>query len=156
MHGQLRSIHSGRVVDQYDPRVGQGKFKGFSAGSHPKGAVHPLALETLRAASFNAEGFRSKSWNEFAQSDAPPLDLVFTSRSGRRRTVPDVAGTTDDCAIAGIPDPAAVQGSDAEKRRAFKEALLVLRRRIELFACLPLDKLDRLALQKKIRDIGQS
>jgi arsenate reductase (thioredoxin) len=149
-----RSILAESLIN--DPRVGQGKFKGFSAGSHPKGAVHPLALETLRAASFDAEGFRSKRWNEFAQSDAPPLDFVFTVCDQAAAEHCPMWPGQPMTAHWGIPDPAAVQGSDAEKRRAFKEALLVLRRRIELFACLPLDKLDRLALQKKIRAIGQS
>ena len=147
-----RSILAEALIN--DRRIGQGKFKGFSAGSHPKGEVHPLALETLRDGGFTAEGFRSKSWDEFAGSDAPPLDFVFT--------VCDQAAA-EPCATWpgqpmtahwGIPDPAAADGSEAEQRRAFRDAFLTLRRRIELFACLPFDKLDRLALQKKIRDIG--
>ena len=130
-----RSILAESLIN--DPRIGQGKFKGYSAGSHPKGEVHPLALETLRTAGFNAEGFRSKSWDEFAQADAPPLDFVFTVCDQAAAEPCPMWPGQPMTAHWGIPDPAAVDGTDDVKRRAFKEALLVLRRRIELFACLP-------------------
>jgi arsenate reductase len=147
-----RSILAEALIN--DRRIGQGKFKGFSAGSHPKGEVHPLALETLRDSGFTAEGFRSKSWDEFAGSDAPPLDFVFTvCDQAAAEPCPTWPGQPMT-AHWGIPDPAAADGSEADQRRAFRDAFLTLRRRIELFACLPFDKLDRLALQKKIRDIG--
>jgi arsenate reductase len=137
------------------PTIGGGKFKGYSAGSHPKGTVHPMALETLRRNHLPVEGLRSKSWEEFARPGAPALDFVFT--------VCDQAAA-EECPIWpgqpitahwGVPDPAAVQGSDAEQRRAFREVFLVLRRRIELFACLPFERLQGLALQERIDQIGQ-
>jgi|SRR6476619_4584914 len=149
-----RSILAESLIN--DRRIGQGKFNGYSAGSHPKGAVHPLALETLRDAGFNADGFRSKSWDEFAKPDAPALDFVFTVCDQAAAEPCPMWPGQPMTAHWGIPDPAAVEGTDAEKRRAFREAFLVLRRRIELFACLPLDKLDRLALQKRVTDIGRS
>jgi arsenate reductase len=148
-----RSILAEALIN--DPRVGRGKFKGFSAGSHPKGDVHPLALETLRDARFPTDGFRSKSWEEFGQRGAPQLDFVFTVCDQAAAEPCPVWPGQPMTAHWGIPDPAAVQGSDAERRRAFRDAFTVLRRRIELFACLPLEKLDRLAIQREIRDIGQ-
>ena len=147
-----RSILAEALIN--DPRVGQGKFKGFSAGSHPKGDVHPLALETLRDARFPTDGFRSKSWEEFSQRGAPQLDFVFTVCDQAAAEPCPVWPGQPMTAHWGIPDPAAVQGGEAERRRAFRDAFTVLRRRIELFACLPLDTLDRLAIQREIRDIG--
>jgi len=147
-----RSILAEALIN--DHRIGQGKFKGFSAGSHPKGEVHPLALETLRESGFTSEGFRSKSWSEFARPEAPRLDFVFTVCDQAAAEACPMWPGQPMTAHWGIPDPAAVNGSEAERRRAFREAFLTLRRRIELFACLPLDTLDRLAIQRTIRDIG--
>lgn len=134
--------------------ISNGKFVGYSAGSHPKGEVNPYAIELLKRSHLATEGLRSKSWDEFAQPGAPDLDFVFT-------VCDQAAG--EQCpywpgqpltAHWGTPDPAAVEGSDEEKRRAFSFAFQALRRRIELFASLPFDKLDRLALQKELKDIG--
>ncbi|MEO7272171.1 MAG: arsenate reductase ArsC [Vicinamibacterales bacterium] len=148
-----RSILAESLVN--DPRVGKGKFKGYSAGSQPKGEVHPLALATLADAGFSTDGFRSKSWEEFSGPDAPALDFVITVCDSAAAEVCPVWPGQPMTAHWGVPDPAAVEGLDAEKRRAFREAFLTLRRRIDLFACLPLDKLDRMAILKDVRDIGQ-
>ena len=135
--------------------IGGGKFKAFSAGSHPKGAIHPLALELLEQQHLSAEGFGSKSWDEFAKPGAPPLDFVFT--------VCDQAAA-EECpywpgqpvtAHWGVPDPAAVEGSDDEKRNAFRDAFITLKRRIELFASLPLESLNGLAIQQHLDRIGR-
>ncbi|WP_428313393.1 arsenate reductase ArsC [Hydrocarboniphaga sp.] len=135
--------------------VSAGKFKAYSAGSHPKGEVNPFTLDLLKRSHLSVEGLRSKSWDEFAQPGAPPLDFVFT-------VCDDAAG--EQCpywpgqpmtAHWGTPDPAAVDGTDEQKRKAFSDSFLVLRRRIELFASLPVAKLDRIALQKHISEIGK-
>lgn len=135
--------------------IGGGKFHAHSAGSHPKGAVNPFALELLRDHHIPTTGLRSKSWDEFARPGAPRMDFVFT--------VCDQAAA-EECpywpgqpmtAHWGMPDPAAVTGSDEVKRRAFKDAFLLLRRRIELFASLPLDKLSGLALKERLEQIGR-
>lgn len=134
--------------------LSMGKFKAYSAGSHPKGAVNPLALELLRRSHLSTEGLRSKSWDEFAQPGAPPLDFVFTvCDQAAGEQCPYWPGQPMT-AHWGMPDPAAVEGSDEQKRKAFSDTLLVLRRRIELFASLPFDKLDRLALHQRVGDIG--
>jgi arsenate reductase len=149
-----RSILAEALIN--DQRIGQGKFRGFSAGSHPQGEVHPLALETLREGGIVVEGFRSKSWDEFAAEQAPAMDFVFTvCDQAAAEPCPTWPGQPMT-AHWGVPDPAAVQGSETEQRRAFREALVTLRRRIELFASLPFEKLDRLAIQKGISEIGRS
>lgn len=136
------------------PTIGGGKFRAFSAGSHPKGAVDPLAVETLQRHHLPAEGLRSKSWDEFAAADAPQMHFVFTvCDQAAAEPCPAWPGQPMT-AHWGVPDPAGETSSDLERRRAFREALLVLRRRIELFASLPLDKLTGLALQKRLDDIG--
>ena len=135
--------------------IGGGKFQAFSAGSHPKGEINPFAVELLQEQRLATEGLRSKSWDEFAQTEAPRLDFVIT--------VCDQAAA-EECpywpgqpmtAHWGVPDPAAVTGSDQAKRAAFKDTFLVLRRRIELFANLPFDKLNALALQQHLERIGK-
>lgn len=134
--------------------VGQGRFKAYSAGSHPKGAVNPLALETLQASKFPVDGLRSKSWDEFAAPGAPPLDFVFTvCDQAAAEQCPFWPGQPMT-AHWGLPDPAAVEGSEEQKRKAFRDTLMVMRRRIEIFASLPLEKLDKLAIQKHIKEIG--
>lgn len=136
------------------PALNHGRFRGFSAGSHPKDQVNPWTLETLRHNGFPAEGFRSKSWEEFAAPGAPRMDFVFTvCDQAAAEPCPYWPGQPMT-AHWGLPDPAAVQGSDADKRKAFKGALLALRRRIEVFTSLPLDKLDTIAIQEKIIGIG--
>jgi protein-tyrosine-phosphatase len=131
-----------------------GKFKGFSAGSHPKDRPNPFALELLHQNRMPTEGLRSKSWDEFAQPNAPALDFVFTvCDQAAGEQCPHWPGQPMT-AHWGTPDPAAVAGTDEQKRKAFLDAYAVLRRRIELLASLPLDKLDRLALQERVREIG--
>jgi protein-tyrosine-phosphatase len=133
-----------------------GKFHAYSAGSHPKGEVNPLALELLDQQRVPTAALRSKSWDEFAAAGAPVMDFVFTvcddAAAEQCPTWPGQPMT----AHWGVPDPAAVTGSDEEKRRAFLEAFVVLRRRIELFASLPIDKLSGLALREHLTSIGQS
>ena len=136
------------------PAIGGGKFRAFSAGSHPKGAVEPLALELLESHQIRIDGLRSKSWEEFAAADAPPLDFVFTVCDAAAAEVCPVWPGQPLTAHWGVPDPAAVNGPRDARRQAFREAALVLRRRIELFASLPLDKLTRLALQQQLHEIG--
>jgi arsenate reductase (thioredoxin) len=136
--------------------IGGGKFRGFSAGSHPKGEVHPLALELLAGQRFPTEGLRSKSWDEFAGAGAPNLDFVFTVCDQAAGEACPFWPGQPYTAHWGVPDPAAVTGSLDEQRRAFKDAFLVLRRRIELFACLPFEKLSGLALGERLREIGRS
>ena len=137
------------------PSAGSNKFRAFSAGSHPRGTVDPLALEQLQRHHIPTEGLRSKSWDEFAGPDAPHMHFVFTvCDQAAAETCPFWPGQPMT-AHWGVPDPAAVTVSDAERRRAFRDAFFVLRRRIELFASLPIDKLTRLALQEHVNAIGQ-
>jgi arsenate reductase len=129
-------------------------FQAYSAGSFPKGAVHPLALQTLVDARIPTDGFRSKSWDEFARPGAPQMDFVFTVCDQAAAEVCPVWPGQPMTAHWGVPDPAAVVGTEAEKRKAFRHAFVVLKRRIELMLALPLERLDRLAVQQKVRDIG--
>ena len=136
-------------------KLGAGRFRAYSAGSEPKGAVHPMALELLGSLGFPTEGLRSKSWDEFAQPGAPEFDFIFTvCDNAAGETCPVWLGHPIT-AHWGIDDPAAVEGTDEEKRRAFFEAFVALRRRIELFASLPIKSLDRMALQERVREIGK-
>ncbi|HET7649118.1 MAG TPA: arsenate reductase ArsC [Gammaproteobacteria bacterium] len=135
-------------------RFGKGRFHAFSAGSHPQGQVNPFAIELLQSNHFSTEGLRSKSWDEFSGPDAPQMDFVFTVCDQAAKEACPYWPGQPMTAHWGIPDPAAVEGSDETRRRAFKNALMVLSRRIELFTALPLDKLDRMAIQKHIRQIG--
>jgi arsenate reductase len=133
-----------------------GRFRAFSAGSHPKGEVHPLALERLEALGMPTDGLRSKSWDEFAGPDAPPLDFVFTvCGSAAAETCPVWIGTPMT-AQWGVDDPAAAQGTDQQKREAFRDAHVALERRIAAFAALPFDTLTGPALLARLRAIGQA
>ena len=135
--------------------IGRGRFRAFSAGSHPKGEVNPLALELLENQHLSTEGLRSKSWDEFAQPGAPKLDFVFTvCDQAAQEQCPYWPGQPMT-AHWGLPDPAAVDGTMEEKRKAFRDAFLALKRRIDLFACLPFDKLTRLALEEQLHHIGR-
>jgi arsenate reductase len=135
--------------------VTRGKFRGFSAGSQPIGRVNPYALDLLARYRLPTEGLRSKSWDEFAQANAPKLDFVFTvCDQAANEPCPYWPGQPMT-AHWGMADPAAVEGSDEEKRKAFVETYMILRRRIELFACLPFDKLDRLSLRTRLAEIGR-
>jgi len=135
---------------------GRGRFVAYSAGSQPKGEVHPLAIETLEQFRLPSTGFRSKSWSEFAQPDAPPLHFVFTVCDNAANEVCPVWPGQPMTAHWGIPDPAAVAGSDDQKRRAFRNALRELDARIKIFTSLRLELLDRLALQKQLDAIGHA
>lgn len=136
-------------------KLGHGRFQAFSAGSHPAGRVNPFAIELLERNGYPTQGLRSKSWDEFAGPAAPRIDLVFTvCDSAGAETCPVWTGAPIT-AHWGIPDPAAMQGSDEEKRRAFLNAFTTLQRRISLLVALPIDKLDRLSLQASLRDLGR-
>jgi len=136
--------------------LGKGRFRGFSAGSQPKGTVNPFALEELRRAGLPAEGFRSKSWDEFAKPDAPQMDFIFTVCDDAANEVCPVWIGHPMTAHWGVEDPAAIEGTDEAKRLAFRKAATALRRRIELFLSLPLASLDGLVLQGKLSSIGTS
>ncbi len=134
--------------------LGRGRFAAHSAGSHPNGVVNPAALSTLAAMHIPTDGFRSKSWDEFARPGAPALDFVITvCDNAAGETCPLWPGQPVT-AHWGVPDPAAFQGSDAQEAKVFMSAALTLRRRIELMLALPLDKLSGLGLQGELRRIG--
>ena len=131
-----------------------GQFRGYSAGSRPKGQVHPLAIETLQHAGLPTDGLRSKNWDEFAAPGAPQMDFVITvCDSAANETCPVWPGHPVT-AHWGLPDPAAVEGDPAVRRKAFRDTLIALRTRIELFAELPIATLDRMALQQHALQIG--
>jgi arsenate reductase (thioredoxin) len=136
--------------------LGGGRFKGYSAGSHPKGAVHPLALQALAQVKVPTDGFRSKSWDEFAQPGAPQMDFVFTVCDQAAGEVCPFWPGQPMTAHWGLPDPAAVEGSADAKVKAFRDTVVALQRRIELMLALPLHTLERQAVQRRIKDIGSS
>jgi arsenate reductase (thioredoxin) len=135
---------------------GRGRFRGFSAGSFPKGQVHPLALELLQRMNLPAENLRSKSWEEFAAPGAPPIDFIFTVCDNAAGEVCPIWQGKPMTAHWGIADPAAVEGTDAEKALAFRKAFKELETRIKLFTSLPIASLDSLSLQARLREIGKS
>ena len=145
-----RSIMAEAILNE----EGKGRFHAYSAGSFPKGAVNPLALAELEKAGLPAAGLRSKSWDEFAKPGAPALDFVFTVCDNAANEVCPVWPGQPMTAHWGVPDPVAVQGAPAEIERAFRDAFMILDRRISLLLCLPLSSLDRLAIQKEIDRIG--
>lgn len=134
----------------------KGRFKAFSAGSHPKGAIHPLALALLERMNIPTEGLRSRDWDEFAKPGAPQLDFIFTVCDNAAKEVCPVWPGQPMTAHWGQPDPAAVEGSDLNKTDAFRDAFRMLERRIAMFTSLPIASLDRLALGNKVREIGKS
>ena len=136
-------------------KVGLGKFQAFSAGSQPKGQVHPEARKLLQSLGFDTRGFRSKSWNEFAKPGAPALEFVFTVCDNAAGEACPLWPGQPMTAHWGIPDPAAATGSAAEISLAFKDAYRMLSQRIGVFAALPLRSLDRMSLQAKLKDIGR-
>jgi protein-tyrosine-phosphatase len=136
-------------------KAGAGKFQAFSAGSQPKGQVHPEARKLLQSLGFDTRGFRSKSWNEFARPGAPALDFVFTVCDNAAGEACPLWPGQPMTAHWGIPDPAAATGSAAEISLAFKDAYRMLSQRIGVFAALPLRSLDRMSLQAKLKDIGR-
>ena len=136
--------------------LGQGRFCGFSAGSHPKGAVHPIALELLEQLKFPTEGLRSKAWDEFAEPGVPPIDFVITVCDNAAGEVCPIWPGHPMKAHWGIPDPAAVEGSDTQKWAAFRDAFRALENRIKLFLSLPLGSLDNMKLKERLDAIGQT
>jgi len=136
-------------------RLGEGRFRAYSAGSFPKGEVHPYAIELLRRQAFDTEDLRSKSWNEFAEEGAPQLDFVFTVCDNARGEVCPIWPGQPMTAHWGMPDPAAAEGNEAERRLAFAETLRMLNNRVGAFVNLPLKSLDKLSLQKRIDEIGR-
>jgi arsenate reductase (thioredoxin) len=134
---------------------GRGKFRAYSAGSHPTGAVNPFAIELLEQRRYRTDGLRSKDWEEFAAPGAPELDFVFTVCDNAAGEVCPIWPGQPISAHWGVDDPAAVDGAEEEKRKAFLKAFTVLQRRISLFASLQLDQIDKLSLQSKLRDIGK-
>ena len=138
------------------PPITGGKFRAYSAGSRPKGEVDPIAIDVLRQSRIPTDGLRSKSWDEFAAPDAPKMHFVFSVCDETSMEACPVWPGQPMTARWGVPDPAAVATSEQERRRAFLDAALLLRRRIELFASLPIDKLSRMALQARLDDIGRS
>ena len=146
-----RSILAESLIEHW----GGGRFKGYSAGSFPKGTVHPLALYLLRKLGLRSEGMRSKSRDEFARPDAPVMDFVFTVCDQAAGELCPIWPGNPVTAHWGVPDPAAATGTEAERRNAFRAALLALENRIKLFTGLPLDKLDRIAVARKVDEIGR-
>jgi arsenate reductase (thioredoxin) len=134
---------------------GKGRFKAYSAGSFPKGVVNPFALSTLSHAGLPAEGYRSKSWDEFGEPGAPVMDFVFTVCDDAAGEVCPVWPGHPVTAHWGVPDPAAVEGDQTKKTKAFRDTLQTLSNRIRVFTALPIEKLDRLALKKHVDDIGR-
>ena len=144
------------LAEAYLNAMGKGRFRAYSAGSKPGGRVNALALELLEKSRIDTSGLRSKSWDEFARTGAPKMDFVFTvCDSAAAEPCPYWPGQPMT-AHWGVPDPAAVQGSDDEKRRAFRQAFSALSARINLFVNLPIDKLDRLAIKRGLDDIGKA
>jgi arsenate reductase len=148
-----RSIMAEAIVNH--EAVGGGRFHGFSAGSHPTGSVHPLALELLADLGFRTEGLRSKSWDAFAGPRAPRMDFVFTVCDAAAAEMCPVWPGRPVTAHWGMPDPAAVAGPDSERRRAFREAFEVLRRRIERLTRLPFEGSSPLELRERLALIGR-
>jgi protein-tyrosine-phosphatase len=146
-----RSIIAEAIVN----RLGAGKFKGFSAGSHPKGAVHPYTLQLLKSLNYDTSFARSKSWEEFAKPGAPVMDFVFTVCDDAANEACPIWPGQPMTAHWGVPDPAAAEGTDAEKHLAFADTYRMLNNRISIFVSLPMNKLDKLALQKSLDEIGR-
>jgi arsenate reductase (thioredoxin) len=147
-----RSIMAEAILN----RAGQGKFRAFSAGSQPKGRVHPYTLGLLRRLNYDVTGMRSKSWNEFSRPGAPKLDFVFTVCDNAAQETCPVWPGQPMTAHWGVPDPAAASGNEAEVRLAFADTLRMLTNRINIFVSLPLRSLDQLTLQRQLDSIGKT
>jgi len=147
-----RSIIAEALINQW----GGGRFNGFSAGSHPKGAVHPIALELLKRRKLPTDSLRSKSWDEFAAPHGPPLDFVFTICDNAAGEVCPYWPGQPMTAHWGLPDPAAVETSEAAKWVAFRSTFQALDSRIKIFTSLPLSSLDRIKLQERLDAIGKT
>lgn len=136
-------------------RIGQGKFRAFSAGSQPKGQVNPNTIQLLKSLSYDTSSLRSKSWAGFAKPGSPPLDFVFTVCDNAAGETCPVWPGQPMTAHWGVPDPAEARGSEAEIGLAFKDAYRMLSQRIGIFTALPIRSLDKLSLQQKLREIGR-
>ena len=147
-----RSILAEGILNE----LGKGRFRAYSAGSHPRGEVHPLALATLERLHISATGYRSKSWDEFAAPGAPRLDFVFTVCDNAANEICPVWPGQPMTAHWGLPDPSLVEGTDEQKRQAFSATFHFLLNRINIFVNLPFDKLDKLSLQDKLDTIGKT
>lgn len=134
---------------------GNGRFKAYSAGSHPKGEVHPLAIRELEKLHVPTQGLRSKGWEEFASADAPQMDFVFTVCDQAAGEVCPVWPGQPLTAHWGMPDPAAAEGSEEVRLRAFRETAITMKRRLDIMMALPMDRLDRLALHHEVKEIGK-
>jgi arsenate reductase len=145
-----RSIMAEALLEHW----GRGRFKAYSAGSFPKGAVHPSALDLLDKSDLNTSGLRSKSWDEYAKPGAPEMDFVFTVCDRAASEVCPIWPGNPVTAHWGVPDPAAVEGTPADKSRAFRHAYQALETRIKLFTSLRLEALDRLAIKRNVDEIG--
>jgi arsenate reductase len=145
-----RSIMAEAILN----RLGMGRFKAFSAGSHPKGEVHPRAIALLRKLNYQVDGLRSKSWEEFARPGAPVMDFVFTVCDDAAAEACPVWPGQPMTAHWGVPDPAAAGGTEAEQAYAFADAFRMLERRIGIFVNLPIASLDRLALSRRLQVMG--
>jgi len=137
-------------------KLGAGRFRAHSAGSRPRGEIHPFARDMLAELGYDVSGLRSKSWDEFAAPDAPKLDFVFTVCDNAAAEPCPIWPGQPVSAHWGVPDPAAASGSDAERRLAFADAHRMLYQRISIFTNLPIDSLDRLSLQQRVEDIGKT
>ena len=147
-----RSILAESLINHW----GRGKFVGFSAGSSPKGKVHPIAIELLKQMNLPTEGLRSKSWDEFAVPGAPPLDFVFTICDNAAGEMCPIWPGQPMTAHWGVEDPAAVEGSETDKWLAFRTAFRELESRIRIFTSLPIRSLERAKLQERLREIGKT
>jgi arsenate reductase len=145
-----RSILAEALVDHW----GKGRFRGFSAGSFPKGQVHPLALQLLQKLGLSTGGLRSKGWDEFAQPGAPAMDFVFTVCDQAAGEICPIWPGKPVTAHWGLPDPAAIEGTDDERTAAFGRAHREIENRIKLFTSLPIGSLDRMALERRAKEIG--
>jgi len=144
------------LAEGYLNHAGRGRFRAYSAGSDPKGAVNPFALKVLESSGLPATGYRSKNWLEFAAPDAPVMDFVFTVCDNAASEACPIWPGQPMTAHWGIEDPAAIEGTDLEKEAAFVAALRYLKNRINVFVSLPLNSIDKLSLGTKLREIGRS
>ena len=151
-HNSARSIMAEAIIN----RVGMGKFKGYSAGSMPRGKIHPMALELLNRLNYDTSNARSKSWDEFAKPGAPELDFVFTVCDNAANEVCPIWPGQPMSAHWGLPDPAAMEGPETQRALAFADTYRMLNNRISIFTSLPLTSLDKISLQRRLDDIGKT
>lgn len=153
-HNSARSLMGEAILNNL--AIGRGRFKAYSAGSHPADKPNPFALECIQRAGISIEGLRSKNWDEFAKPGAPKLDFVFTVCDNAAKEVCPVWPGQPMTAHWGLEDPSAAEGSDEKKRQVFSSVFRQLSNRIGIFANLPMNKLDKLSLQKKLDEIGKT